>query len=308
MILHFSLVLLFSAIFHITFALKNVTIPHNSSSVLYKPTSNAWNASDSALDYSKSHVVTNVKGASASLIFTGIAVYYMAASWPYPVSVKVALDGDSGTFVDLRDYGSTQSDGGSASADASMRWSRTGLKNATHTVVVSLPSNATYAVMDTLIYTVDDGDGDNGNNNDSSNSSTTWPIILGSVLGGVVLLGAVVGVFLVYRCRQKRKAQGPIWDTPVLENATAPALETAPLVSSYVDTSESSRRPADSTMMLGYFSGSGSGSNNVGASEVGAGRYMDEKKPRPEVVLSVANPESEEALPPAYTPSMHLHD
>ncbi|KIK61633.1 hypothetical protein GYMLUDRAFT_42650 [Collybiopsis luxurians FD-317 M1] len=351
--LHFSLFLLFSAIFHTAFTQKNVTVPHNSPSIVYNPSSNAWNATDSGLDYSKSHVVTDLKGASASLTFTGVAVYYMAASWPYPVSARVVLDGDSGTFVDLRDYGSTQSLEGSASVNASVHWSRTGLQNATHTVVLSLPSNATYAVMDTLIYTIYDGDSDdssntdssnttssntnssnptssnpsssnttssnpnsfnpnssntttsdpnsskpnsfnttnsnpdsskpnsfnttnsnpdssnpnssntNSSNNDSSNSGTTLPIILGSVLGGVIIIGTVTGAFLVYRCRQKRKAQGPgpIWYTPMLE--TAPHL----------DSQDFSRRLVNSTTML-----------------------------------SVGDPETEEAPPPAYTPSMHLHD
>ena len=77
MALHFSLFVLFSLILHVTSALKNVTISHSSSSIVYKPSSssNIWNATDSALDYSKSHVVTDVKGAAAVLTFTGNVLF-----------------------------------------------------------------------------------------------------------------------------------------------------------------------------------------------------------------------------------------
>lgn len=83
---------------------------------------------------------------------SGVAIYYEAAAWPYPVSANISLDGDSGTFVDLHDYSSTQANQGSASSGATTHWYRTGLKNSSHTVVISLPNNATYAVMDTLMY------------------------------------------------------------------------------------------------------------------------------------------------------------
>ncbi|KAJ4473647.1 hypothetical protein J3R30DRAFT_703445 [Lentinula aciculospora] len=329
MIVHFSesfshfasLLLLIAAIPHVVFALQNVTISHTSSSIDYKPNSSIWFSSDSALDYSQSHATTETKGASATFTFTGIAIYYAAASWPYPVSANISINGGSGTFVDLHDYQSAQTNGGSASASATIHWYRTGLKNTSHTIVISLAKNASYAVLDTLIYTIDDG-------SDNTDESPIWPIILGSVLGGLVVIGAIVGL-VFYRRRQKEKNAQPMWDGPVLDNLMTPlvttqAAELHPLVTSDHDNahsnyplSSSAIRPqtTDSSFLTessqyGRYSDQmsssqvqfveGSSSSRV-ISQVRS-RYPDEKKAtKPDVVFGVANPETEDIPPPAYS-------
>ncbi|KAE9399923.1 hypothetical protein BT96DRAFT_857881 [Gymnopus androsaceus JB14] len=209
-------------------ALQNLTISWQNSSIVYQQNSSVWSSAPSSLDYSQSHTYTTTKGASASFQFTGVAIYYEAASWPYPVSVNISLDGDSGTFVDLRDYLSPQTPTtGSASVSASTHWYRTGLNNTSHTIVISIPDNATTAVVDALIYSVDTGDSQTG--------STIWPIIVGGALGGLVLIGAIVAFIFLYRRRQKKKQEGALWDAPVLENLMTPLIshpaEAFPLVS-----------------------------------------------------------------------------
>ncbi|KAJ3839200.1 hypothetical protein F5878DRAFT_135213 [Lentinula raphanica] len=320
------LFLLFATIPYVSCILQNITVSHTSSSITYKPNSSAWFSSDSSLDYSQSHTTTDTKGASASFTFTGVAIYYAAASWPYAVSANISLNGGAGTFVDLRDYNSAQSNGGSASASATVHWYRTGLKNTSHNVVVSLANNATYAVLDTLIYTIDDGE--------DSSDHTIWPIILGCVLGGLVLIGAIAGSVYAYRRRQKKNAQ-PIWDAPILENLMTPLVttqslaETHPLVSSEYDNSRHTFYPAPSPGIqsenressyatepseLGRYSeysrlstsqqfmeGSSSSSSRSGLGSrtpTGAGYPNEKKTNRPDVVM---NPETEELPPPAYS-------
>ncbi|KAJ4000840.1 hypothetical protein F5050DRAFT_1728190 [Lentinula boryana] len=328
-LLNLSFVFLLATLPHVVLALTNVTVSYNSSSIHYKPNSSVWFTSDSSLDYSQSHTTTTTKGASANFTFTGVAIYYAAASWPYPVSANISLNGGSGTFVDLHDYQSAQANGGSASASATIHWYREGLQNTTHTIVISLANNATYAVLDTLIYTIDDGD-DGSDNTDDSHS--TWPIILGSVLGGLVLIGAIVGSALVYRRRQKKKNEKPIWDAPILENLMTPlvtsqAAETHPLVSSKFANSRHTLYPSrssgsqsqnlDSTFATelsehGRYSDhmsaftpqfvEGSSRSRVGSQVVAGVDYTDEKKrSRSNMVLSVTDLEAEELPPPAYS-------
>ncbi|KAF9059712.1 hypothetical protein BDP27DRAFT_452560 [Rhodocollybia butyracea] len=89
---------------------------------------------------------------------SGIEIYYVAASWPYDVGSSISLDGDTATYVDLRDWTSTETSGGSASEHATVHWYRTGLENTSHTIVISLPANDsdtndsdTYAVVDAFM-------------------------------------------------------------------------------------------------------------------------------------------------------------
>ncbi|KAJ3877071.1 hypothetical protein F5051DRAFT_453339 [Lentinula edodes] len=329
MVVYFSsvdlpyLFLLFAAIPHVVFALNNVTISHTSSSIDYKPNSSVWLSSDSTLDYSESHTTTTTKGASASFTFTGVAIYYAAASWPYPVSANISIDGGSGTFVDLHDYQSAQTNGGSASASATIHWFQTGLSNTSHTIIVSLAKNATYAVLDAFIYTIDDGDSDA-----PDDGHTIWPIILGCVMGGLVLVGAIIGLVFVYRRRQKKNGK-PIWDTPVLDNLMTPlvatqASEIHPLVASdfgdpHANNPSSSSGIRSQTLDSSFSTDSlqdgkysdyvsapqlqfveGSSRSGVGSTVVTA--YPDEKKViKSDVILGVANPETEELPPPAYS-------
>lgn len=68
-----SSLFLFARFSNSVLALQNVTVPYNDSSIVYLPNSTVavWNPSNSELDYSKSHVVTDLHGASASFTFTG---------------------------------------------------------------------------------------------------------------------------------------------------------------------------------------------------------------------------------------------
>ncbi|KAJ6587443.1 hypothetical protein DFH09DRAFT_909559 [Mycena vulgaris] len=131
---------------HVVDALLNVTVDDLSPMIAW---SGQWEPSSthrSGLDYGGSHTFSSDSEASATFTFTGVAVYYLAPRWPYPVSTRLSLDGGPPVLVNLTDPNSSPSPaGGSESAAYSVAWSATSLANKSHTVVATMGN---YIIVD----------------------------------------------------------------------------------------------------------------------------------------------------------------
>ncbi|KAJ7894328.1 hypothetical protein B0H14DRAFT_3657618 [Mycena olivaceomarginata] len=207
---------------HVASALLNVTIDDTDPAIVYSGT---WEPSaDSA--------------ASATLTFTGVAVYYVVPRWPYAVSTQLSLDGGPGVVVNLTDpHASTTGDGGSESAAASVAWAATGLTNTTHRLVLTMAPTGNVIVADGFIYTVNNGSSPASSSSASPSSSSssssshapsssstagadsaqtstvpskkndTLAITIGTALGAAALLAALLAAFFLLFRRRKQERQ-----------------------------------------------------------------------------------------------------
>ncbi|KAI5824769.1 hypothetical protein K523DRAFT_252501 [Schizophyllum commune Tattone D] len=133
---------------------RNVTVDDTSSDIRY---SGDWTTSTTTeLDYGGTHQLTEDHSATAKLTFTGNAVYFMSPRWPYTVNVAVSVDGGEVSLIDLIDHDTPTQDGGSETKDSEVVWARTGLDNAEHTLTVSVGGGQQFAIVDAIIYTVED--------------------------------------------------------------------------------------------------------------------------------------------------------
>ena len=64
----------------------------------------------------------------------------------------MALDSSPPALLDLTDYTHPLVINGPESVKSSVVWSRTGLANTKHTLLVSVGRGQTYAIVDTLVY------------------------------------------------------------------------------------------------------------------------------------------------------------
>ncbi|KAJ7247045.1 hypothetical protein C8J57DRAFT_725103 [Mycena rebaudengoi] len=90
---------------HLVGALTNVTIDDTKTSMISYL--GKWEASSthvSEQDYGGSHTLSSDREASAIFKFTGVAVYYLAARWPYRISTQLRLDDGDPVLVDLTDH------------------------------------------------------------------------------------------------------------------------------------------------------------------------------------------------------------
>ncbi|KAJ7288854.1 hypothetical protein C8J57DRAFT_522551, partial [Mycena rebaudengoi] len=197
-------------------ALVNVTIDDSSSLITYAGNWEPPSTHLSSLDYGGSHTVTSAPGSSATLKFTGVAIYYLSPRWPYPVNTELTLDGGAGVVVNLTDPLASPTSRGSASATYSVLWSTTGLTDTEHNLVISLAKNAQYAIVDGFIYTVTSGSPSSPAPSPSQpahDNHDTLPIALGASLGSVALLSGFL--VLLFVCRRRRRRPAPA--TNVLE-------------------------------------------------------------------------------------------
>ncbi|KAL1746786.1 hypothetical protein HDZ31DRAFT_33320 [Schizophyllum fasciatum] len=133
---------------------RNVTVDDTSSDIRY---SGEWTTSATTeLDHGGTHQLTEDHSATAKLTFTGNAVYYMSPKWPYTVNAAVSVDGGQVTLIDLIDHGSSSQDGGPETTASEVVWARTGLDNGEHTLTISVGGGQQYAIVDAIIYTVQD--------------------------------------------------------------------------------------------------------------------------------------------------------
>lgn len=85
------------------------------------------------------------------LSIPGVAFYYWAPLWPYPVTTLVNVDGYS-KVVDLQDYSSPQQQCCVAESRSSqIRTSFTGLSNGVHSVVCSMAPGGQFVVVDAFM-------------------------------------------------------------------------------------------------------------------------------------------------------------
>ena len=165
-------------IFYIAFllvvnAMHNMTVDDNDPSINYQPPS-SWVVSDSdLLDAGGQHHETTDPDATASYTFTGsfqftcietdtflsshsfaigVAIYFYSPLWPSQVTTQVALDDLPPVLLDLRDYTQPLDVNGAETVQSSVVWSQTGLTNTQHTLLVSVGSNQSLAILDTLVY------------------------------------------------------------------------------------------------------------------------------------------------------------
>ncbi|KAG7442438.1 uncharacterized protein BT62DRAFT_382540 [Guyanagaster necrorhizus] len=117
---------------------RNVTIDDTDPMIVYTGTWDASNSHISTLDFNGSHALSSDPSASATVIFTGVAVHFLSPRWPYLVNSTITLDGEDGTFVNLTDPNTEQTIGGPETERYTAHWSRTGLENVSHEVVVSM--------------------------------------------------------------------------------------------------------------------------------------------------------------------------
>jgi hypothetical protein len=81
-------------------------------------------------------------------------VYFWSPLWPWGITVDVAVDGNTPTTIDLRDYSAAYNQGGSETAQSVPRWGVSGLSDGPHTLVVSMtPGGAGYVVSDGYTFT-----------------------------------------------------------------------------------------------------------------------------------------------------------
>lgn len=64
----------------------------------------------------------------------------------------MALDGSPPDLLDLRDYTQPLDINGPETVQSSVVWSQTGLANTQHTLLVSVGTGQTLAILDTLVY------------------------------------------------------------------------------------------------------------------------------------------------------------
>jgi hypothetical protein len=209
----------------------NVTVDDLSPQISY--TSPGWSeASFPTFDYDGSHAFSLNRSSTATFNFTGVAIYYVAAGWPYTVNTQLTLDSGNPEVVYMVDPNHQGQVGDPPSSGYQVRWQRTGLTNTTHTLVASMWSGGTYVVVDALIYTVADASTTSTsstesvtNGSPSSASSTTRAssssvavastksksstntTIIGATLGAVVaVLVLVIAFLLCFRRRKRREA------------------------------------------------------------------------------------------------------
>ncbi|KAJ7059166.1 hypothetical protein C8F01DRAFT_989837 [Mycena amicta] len=127
--------------------LTNITVDDTDTSVItYKGAWDPFASHQSTLDFGGSHAFSSDEGASATLGFSGVAVYYLAPRWPYAVSSRISLDGGEAVLVNLTDLrASPTPEGGSESAVWSVAWFADGLTQEPHEVVVSIGN---YIIVD----------------------------------------------------------------------------------------------------------------------------------------------------------------
>ncbi|KAJ7673998.1 hypothetical protein DFH06DRAFT_752458 [Mycena polygramma] len=158
------------ALLQVVDALLNVTVDDVSPMISY---SGIWEPSSShlsGLDLGGSHTLSSDSSASATFLFTGVAVYYLSPRWPYDVSTRLSLDGAPSVLVNLTDPSTSPSPpGGSESALSSAVWSATGLANTSHTLIATYGN---YIIVDGFIYTVDNGTSSLSSSASSSSTSS----------------------------------------------------------------------------------------------------------------------------------------
>ncbi|KAK7455268.1 hypothetical protein VKT23_011140 [Stygiomarasmius scandens] len=225
----FALVFL-SSVWHPVQALRNISIDNSDPIINY---SGQWPFDNSYRSGATDHYSPST-GASATIEFTGVAVYYRVHLYPsnLPAGGLLSVDNYAATGVVMWDPS-----GADYARNSTDVWCMTGLPNGTHTLNVKFWNNGNneYLTLDTILATqleagdpVSDvptfspvsgsqtstssvtgsPDSASDNNGTSNSSNKTLPIALGTVFGVLFLGAAGAAGFLFYRLRQYRAAHG----------------------------------------------------------------------------------------------------
>jgi hypothetical protein len=100
----------------------------------------AWSTSDcTGAYYGGCHHSTQNTSAYAAYTFTGVAVYYLSALWPFEVHILIALDGGPTQNLDLEDYSQPNIGPNAPTVQSAVVWSKTNLSEGKHVLVISVP-------------------------------------------------------------------------------------------------------------------------------------------------------------------------
>ncbi|THU77569.1 hypothetical protein K435DRAFT_88089 [Dendrothele bispora CBS 962.96] len=218
-------------------ALRNITIDNSDPTVSYH--SDDWSFDDSYASSATDHW-SSISGASASVPFTGVAVYYQVHLYPSGLHTGALLSVDNYAETGVVMWDPDNDDYGDNFTDV---WSMTGLPNGTHTLNVKFWDNGDndYITLDTILVTqleegetapnptfnpisvdvsqtasgaessstsnFNDASSDNGAVSGSSSSNKALPIALGTVFGVLFLAAAIAAGFFFNRYRKNRAAR-----------------------------------------------------------------------------------------------------
>ncbi|KAF9529827.1 hypothetical protein CPB83DRAFT_905679 [Crepidotus variabilis] len=136
-------------------ARRNITIDEDSSLITYFPAS-SWSKVTGDLDAGGGHMLTDDPNAYATLTYTYVSLWVMSTKWPYEVTTEYVLDGTKRTIIDLQDHNSPNLGTGGGTVASSIVASFIGSSSQTHEIGVFVAPGAKYAVLDRLIFEVED--------------------------------------------------------------------------------------------------------------------------------------------------------
>ncbi|PPQ75373.1 hypothetical protein CVT24_013156, partial [Panaeolus cyanescens] len=135
--------------------LRNVTIDDQDVRISYFPRA-AWGKITDNMDAGGTHMVTGQEGSYAVLTFSFVSVYFLSTLWPYHVAVDISIDGQT-SRLDLQDYTKpVVSWGNRATTSSQIVAHFPGTFQKERTITVSVPPGDKIAVVDMLMFEVDD--------------------------------------------------------------------------------------------------------------------------------------------------------
>ncbi|KAF5344278.1 hypothetical protein D9758_012345 [Tetrapyrgos nigripes] len=157
--------------------LLNFTVEETDPRIVY--TGSSWIKNEGGpLYHGGFHDQTEDRSASAVFNFTGVAIYYYSSLWPFDVTTVLTLDGHDKETLNLTAATSSQQPNGDpAKENATIRWSRTGLEDGPHSLVVS---GGSFVLVDAFRYTVNQSEAADTSNTTSQfqNITLTYKIFV----------------------------------------------------------------------------------------------------------------------------------
>jgi len=187
--------------------MRNITIDDTDPSIVYSGTWDSTSDTQNPLAYDGAHHVSFGANATATWHFTGVAFYYIAPMWAYPVNTLIKIDNGNVTHnVDLDNHSLPQTKSGlQESIGWSVLWGSGELENTLHTIVASRPPGGPqYVVVDAFMYTVLDPDG-LPISPAKSPSSVIIPLVASLVVPAILILTATLICWLRRGCNRRGK-------------------------------------------------------------------------------------------------------
>ncbi|KAF8962449.1 hypothetical protein BDZ97DRAFT_1112854 [Flammula alnicola] len=228
------------------YGLRNVTVDDQNSTIIYSPAGSWYHIQDpSTFDIDGGHMLTSDPAASATFNFTGVAIYFLSALWPYTVNTAVTLDQGPIILLDLVDHNHNDTGGGPPTVTSHVIARAVGLANIQHTLRISVGSGQTFALVDALMYTaLSDGEtAPSSTTSNPPNQLTPVPLVPSAVPSAVqastksskrhklaialpivaLLLLLIIGLLIWWFCARKRRTrpQSYLHRTSVLHDEPA---------------------------------------------------------------------------------------